>query len=125
MEQILLMIYFSVKLSRLAKDKNESKFAWVFRYLSLCIGFELFLVYVLSFFVQQADLLEKMNKQEVVSLKELLPLLVFGLISCLLIYFIYVLLRKSLLSIENPSIDNQDDDIAPPTSPPKDLSYFR
>jgi hypothetical protein len=125
MEQILLMIYFSVKLSRLAKDKNESKFAWVFRYLSLCIGFELFLMYVLSFFVQQADLLEKMNKQEVVSLKELLPLLVFGLISCLLIYFIYVLLRKSLLSIENPSIDNQDDDIAPPTSPPKDLSYFR
>ena len=122
---ILLMIYFSVKLSRLAKDKNESKFAWVFRYLSLCIGFELFLMYVLSFFVQQADLLEKMNKQEVVSLKELLPLLVFGLISCLLIYFIYVLLRKSLLSIENPSIDNQDDDIAPPTSPPKDLSYFR
>jgi hypothetical protein len=122
---LLLMIYFSVKLSRLAKDKNESKFAWVFRYLSLCIGFELFLVYVLSFFVQQADLLEKMNKQEVVSLKELLPLLVFGLISCLLIYFIYVLLRKSLLSIENPSIDNQDDDIAPPTSPPKDLSYFR
>jgi hypothetical protein len=119
------MIYFSVKLSRLAKDKNESKFAWVFRYLSLCIGFELFLMYVLSFFVQQADLLEKMNKQEVVSLKELLPLLVFGLISCLLIYFIYVLLRKSLLSIENPSIDNQDDDIAPPTSPPKDLSYFR
>jgi hypothetical protein len=82
-------------------------------------------MYVLSFFVQQADLLEKMNKQEVVSLKELLPLLVFGLISCLLIYFIYVLLRKSLLSIENPSIDNQDDDIAPPTSPPKDLSYFR
>ena len=122
---LLLMIYFSVKLSRLAKDKNESKFAWVFRYLSLCIGFELFLMYVLSFFVQQADLLEKMNKQEVVSLKELLPLLVFGLISCLLIYFIYVLLRKSLLSIENPSIDNQDDDIAPPTSPPKDLSYFR
>lgn len=122
---LLLMIYFSVKLSRLAKDKNESKFAWVFRYLSLCIGFELFLMYVLSFFVQQADLLEKMNKQEVVSLKELLPLLVFGLISCLLIYFIYVLLRKSLLSTENPSIDNQDDDIAPPTSPPKDLSYFR
>lgn len=122
---LLLMIYFSVKLSRLAKDKNESKFAWVFRYLSLCIGFELFLMYVLSFFVQQADLLEKMNKQELVSLKELLPLLVFGLISCLLIYFIYVLLRKSLLSIENPSIDNQDDDIAPPTSPPKDLSYFR
>ena len=122
---LLLMIYFSVKLSRLAKDKNESKFAWVFRYLSLCIGFELFLMYVLSFFVQQADLLEKMNKQEVVSLKELLPLLVFGLISCLLIYFIYVLLRKSLLSIENPSIDNQDDDIAPPTSLPKDLSYFR
>ncbi len=122
---LLLMIYFSVKLSRLAKDKNESKFAWVFRYLSLCIGFELFLMYVLSFFVQQADLLEKMNKQEVVSLKELLPLLVFFLISCLLIYFIYVLLRKSLLSIENPSIDNQDDDIAPPTSPPKDLSYFR
>lgn len=122
---LLLMIYFSVKLSRLAKDKNESKFAWVFRYLSLCIGFELFLMYVLSFFVQQADLLEKVNKQEVVSLKELLPLLVFGLISCLLIYFIYVLLRKSLLSIENPSIDNQDDDIAPPTSPPKDLSYFR
>jgi hypothetical protein len=122
---LLLMIYFSVKLSRLAKDKNESKFAWVFRYLSLCIGFELFLMYVLSFFVQQADLLEKVNKQEVVSLKELLPLLVFLLIACLLIYFIYVLLRKSLLSIENPSIDNQDDDIAPPTSPPKDLSYFR
>ena len=119
------MIYFSVKLSKLAKNKGESRFSWVFRYLSLCLGFELFLMYVLSFFVQQGDIVEKMNRQEVLTSKDLLPLLLFGLISCIIIYAIYVVLSKSLASIDNPSIDN-DDNVNPPTpTPPKDLSYFR
>ena len=68
------MIFFSVKISRLAKEKKESRFGWVFRYLSLCLGFELFLMYVLSFFVQQADIVKKMNNNEVITSKDLLPL---------------------------------------------------
>ena len=119
------MIFFSFRLSKLAKEKNESTFGWVFRYISLCLGFEFFLMFCFSSYFEKADLFKKIEAQQIISFQDLLPLLIFAVASLLLITLIYVLLKKSLDSIKNNRFDDQDDNDRPVTKPEKDLSYFR
>lgn len=122
---LLLMIFFSVRLSKLAKEKGESTFGWVFRYISLCLGFEFFLMFCFSSYFEKADLYKKLEAKQIISFQDLLPLLIFAVASCLLIFLIYTLLKKSLDSIKNNRLDDFDDNDKPVIKPEKDLSYFR
>lgn len=105
------MVIFSYMIYKLCKNKGISSKFWIFRFISLSVGFEL-CIGLIFMSIYGMSFMEDVQK-----------MIVVGAINILVITALFLLVRKNISNIvdENDQDHDQDKD----TTPEKDLSYFR
>ena len=103
------MVILSYLIYVLCKNKGISSKFWIYRFLSLSIGFEL-TVGLIFMSIYGKSFMEDMEK-----------MLVLGGVNILLIIVIFFLVRRNISKLIDENDKDEDNDKAPE----KDLSYFR
>ena len=108
---IILMVILSFVLHRLCKQKEIRATFWIYRFVSLSIGFELCIGLIFA------------SIYGIDFIKDLKQMLTIGILNLVVIFLLFLLVKRNI----NKSIldDRNDSDNNDPTPPEKDLSYFR
>lgn len=103
------MVIFSYMIYKLCNNKGISSKFWIFRFISLSVGFEL-CIGLIFMSIYGMSFMEDVQK-----------MIVVGGINILIITAIFFLVRKNISNM----VDENDNDPDKDTTPEKDLSYFR
>ncbi len=106
------MIFFSVLIYRLCNKHAISAAFWIFRFVSLSIGFELCIALIFAS-IYGVDFYKNVKQ-----------MMIIAVVNLLVILLLYLLVRKNIEKIidDNDDMNLNDKNNTPPE---KDLSYFR